>query len=140
MKDIEIAVKLLEEENLALAIVKDGNVIFSSCDRGIKPLYMAVNELKEKLCGSVVADRVTGKAAAMLCAYAGVKELSTGLISENAIKVLERTPVIFEYKKSVPYIKNRDQTGMCPIEQLSSGTDDINELLRGISRFLKSMI
>lgn len=136
MRDIEMAEELLEKENLALVIVKDGNVVFSSSDRGIKPLYMAVNELKDELGGSSVADRVTGKAAAMLCVYAGVKELSTRLISENAIRVFEKTPIVFKHRESVPYIKNRDKTGMCPVETLSSGTDDINELLKGIAEFL----
>lgn len=139
MKDIDIAMGLLEKENLALAIVKDGEVIFSSRDKGIKPLYTAVNELKDKLENSSVADRVTGKAAAMLGVYAGIKHLKTKLISENAINMLNGTNVIFEYDVCAPYIENRDRTGMCPIESLSLKVDNINDLLYGIERFLESI-
>lgn len=139
MKDIDIAVELLEKEKLALAIVKDGKVIFTSSDKGIKPLYTAVKEQKEELENSSVADRVTGRAAAMLCAYAGVKQLKTKLISDNAVNVLKETSIIYEYDEHAPYIKNRDKTGMCPVETLSLKAENMDDLLAGIESFLDSI-
>jgi len=139
MRDVNIAKELLEKEQLALAIVKNGEIIFTSRDRGIKPLYTAVEELKDELKGSSIADRVTGKAAAMLCEYAGIKELHTNLISENAIKVMDTTTILYYYDESSPYIKNRDETGMCPVETLSLNVNNIYDLLQGISNFLESL-
>lgn len=139
MKDIDMAVELLEKEKLALAIVKDGKVIFSSSDKGIKPLYTAVKEQKNELEGSSVADRVTGRAAAMLCAYAGIKELKTKLISDNAINILKETNILYEYDEHTSYIKNRDKTGMCPVETLSLKAENIDELIKGIEAFLESI-
>ena len=139
MKDVDIAKDLLSNENLALAIVKDEKIIFSSKERGIKPLFTAVEQLKDELEGSSVADKVTGKAAAMLCKYARIKELNTRLISENAINELKGTLIIFEYDESTPYIKNRDKTGMCPVETISLSVNDINELMSGISKFLEGI-
>lgn len=139
MKDIEIAKELLNTENLNLAIVKDSKIIFKSKDRGIKPLYTAINEIKEDLVGASIADRVTGRAAAMLCEYGFIKELHTKLISENAISILKDTKIIFNYDEVTPFIKNRDQTGMCPVETLSIKTNNINELLDGISKFLENI-
>lgn len=139
MKDVDIAKELLGKEKLALAIVKDGKLVFSSYERGIKPLYTAVEQLKDELEGSSVADKVTGKAAAMLCKYANIKELNTKLISENAINVFKETTIIYEYGESAPFIKNRDETGMCPVETLSLKTNNINELLPEIANFLESL-
>lgn len=139
MKDIELAKSLLDKKNQAIVIVKEGRVIFSSDGKGIKPIYTALNEFKDELRGSSIADKVVGKAAAMICAYADIKELDTKLISENAISVLENTSIIYNYEKSVPYIKNRDQSGMCPVETLSLKVNNIDELLIGISNFLKSI-
>lgn len=136
MKDIELAKSLLNKEKKAIVIVKEGRVIFSSDGKGIKPIYSALNELGSELQGSSVADKVIGKAAAMICYYANIKELSTKLMSENAINVLKETSIIYEYEKSVPYIKNRDQSGMCPVETLSLKTENIDELLIEISKFL----
>lgn len=139
MKDIEIAVELLKKENLALAIVKDGHVIFKSSDRGIKPLYTALEELKGELEGSSVADKVTGRAAAMLCAHGKINALKTGLISENALNVLKETSIIYEYDERTPFIENRDRNGMCPVEALSLKSNNIEELLQGISEFLENI-
>lgn len=139
MKDIEIAKNILVNEKKAIVIVKEGRVIFSSEGRGIKPIYTALNELKDALHGSSVADKVIGKAAAMICEYAGIKELSTKLISEGAINVLKKTSIIYEYEQSVSYIKNRDQSGMCPVETLSLKTNNIDVLLKEISDFLDNI-
>ncbi len=137
MKDIELAKTILDSEKQAIVIVKEGRVIFSSNGKGIKPIYTALNDLKDELSGSSIADKVVGKAAAMIYECAGIKELSTKLISESAISVLENTSIIYNYEKSVPYIKNRDQSGMCPIETLSLKVNNIDELLIEVSNFLK---
>lgn len=137
MKDIELAKDLLKTQEKALVIVKEGKVIFSSENKGIKPIYTALNELNDRLQGSSVADKVVGKAAAMIYEHAGIKELSTGLISEKALGVLKDTSMVYEYDKLVPFIKNRDQSGLCPIEKLSLEAADINDLLLKILNFLK---
>ncbi len=139
MKDVDIAAELLEKESLALAIVKDGRVIYKSSGRGIKPLYKAYEEHKIELEGSSVADRVTGKAAAMLCTHAGIKQLKTKLISDNAINVLKETKIIYEFDIRTPFIKNREKTGMCPVETLSLKSNSIDELLKDIESFLESI-
>lgn len=137
MKDIALAKNLLNDEKKAIVIVKDGEVIFSSKDKGIKPVCAALNEFKDELQGSSVADKVIGKAAAMIYKHADIKELSTKLISERAVDVLKNTSIVYDYEKLVPYIKNRDQSGLCPIETLSLQTDNIDELLLKISNFLE---
>ena len=39
MKDIELAKKYLEEDNLSIAVVKNGELIYKSQEKGIKPMY-----------------------------------------------------------------------------------------------------
>jgi hypothetical protein len=122
-----------------LAIVKEKKVVFSSTEKGIKPLFKAVMENKEVLKDSSIADRVTGKAAAMICVFAEVKIVHTKILSENAVEAFLKSPILYECEESTPYIKNRDKTGMCPIEKLSLDTDDINILLSRISNFLDNL-
>lgn len=137
MKDIELAKKIMEDEQQSLVIVKDGKVIVKSDMFGIKPLYLAVKEKRELLEKASVADKVIGKGAAMLYDYVKVKEIQTNLISNQAIEVLKKTNIKLEYNESCEYINNRTNTGMCPVEELSSKTDDIDELMQGINDFLK---
>lgn len=139
MKDLELAKEILERDQKTLVIVKGGEEIFSSDGKGIKPLYTALRDHKEDLRGSSAADKVVGRAAAMIYAYAGIKELSARLISDNALQELKNTSIAYEYQKAVPYIKNRDQSGMCPVETLSLKTSNIDQLLDEIRRFLENI-
>ncbi len=75
----------------------------------------------------------------MLCVNAEIKELYTNLISEKAIEVLDQTDIISTCGLKVPFIKNRDNTGLCPVENLSLNVESIDDLLIGIDEFLKSI-
>ena len=124
MKDIEIAKEYLEKENLCIAVVKDGNLIFKSSEKGIKPMYTLATEMKEDLKGASIADRVIGKGAAMLCKYIGIKEVYAQLMSNSAIDVLRKSNIAYAYDEICPYIKNRDKTDICPIEKLSKDVEN----------------
>lgn len=139
MNDLEIAKELLVKEQLSLVIVNNGKVIFTSSDFGIKPMYTAVKEYKHLLKGASVADKVIGRAAAMLLHYGEIKELYTNLISEKAMDFLDKTKILYEYEEKAEYIINRDNTGMCPVENMSLNTNNIDELLNNITSFLKKI-
>ena len=137
MTDIEIAKKYLKEENLTLAVAKNGELIFKSKDKGIKPMYILATEMKEIAKGASIADKVIGKGAALLCEYIGIKELYGELMSEIAIKILKGANIDFTYSKITSYIENRDRTGLCPIENMAKDLDNGEILLEMISEFLK---
>lgn len=139
MRDIELAKKILYDENQKLVVVKDGIVIFKSQDRGIKPMYILATELKDKSQGSSIADRVIGKGAALLCAYIGVKYVYGELMSEGGIDILHNSKIEYEMKRTCKYIKNRDKSGLCPIEKRSLDIDDPEVLLERIESFLKTL-
>lgn len=136
MDDLSIAKSILMEKELTLAIVKNGEVIYTSTERGIKPIYSIANHPNRPLKGASAADKVTGKAAALLYKHAGLKSLYTNLISEKAVDVLKGSLVEFEYNMVVPFIKNRDKSGMCPVESMSLEINDIDELNAKISDFI----
>ncbi|MCF6465492.1 DUF1893 domain-containing protein [Clostridium sp. Cult2] len=138
MKDIEIAKKYLEEENLCLAVVKDGRLIYKSYDKGIKPIYTLATEMADIGRESSIADRVIGKGAAMLYKYIGVKEIYGKLLSDTAIETLEESNIVYSYYKTCTYIKNWDGTDMCPIEKITVQVENTEELLDRIKDFLKA--
>jgi len=77
--------------------------------------------------GNVCADRVIGKAAAMLLIYGGITELFAEVISEHALEFLNTCDITVEYRKKTKHIINRKGDGMCPMEEkallLNSPTD-----------------
>ncbi|MFA5577175.1 MAG: DUF1893 domain-containing protein [Tissierellaceae bacterium] len=139
MKDIDIARKILVEEDLGIVVVKDGKLIFKSRDRGIGPIYSLAVDMKEEAYKSSLADKIIGKGAALLCTYIGIEELYGKLISENGIGVLDRHQIPYSMDSSCPYIMNREKTDYCPIEKLSLDTEEAEVLLKRVENFLASI-
>ncbi|MDP4133990.1 MAG: DUF1893 domain-containing protein [Bacillota bacterium] len=110
------AKKLLLSPN-TFAVVKDEES-YTSRLRGILPLMELLDKNKKLLKGADAADKVIGKAAAMLFYLGGIKRLYTEIISENALSFLKNTEIELEFSKVVPYIINRSGDGMCPMEKL----------------------
>lgn len=126
MSDIEVAIKSLEGHTIAL--VKD-DIILTSDERGVAPMVGFIKEGKN-LCGFSVADKVVGKAAAMLFIKAKIKEVYAENISAPAEKILSEHGIPFTFKNEAPYIVNHDNTGMCPMESAVLNTDDIDDGVR----------
>lgn len=139
MKDIEIAKKILLEESLTLVVVKDGELVFKSVDKGIKPIFTLATEMKESANGGSLADRVIGKGAAILSGYIGIKEVYTELISEGGVRTLEKYNIPYTMDKSCEYIKNRDKTDYCPIEKLSMNIEEPETFIKAVKDFFAKM-
>lgn len=117
-KKMEMAKGALKKEGIVCAVaVSDGSILVSG-DKGIRPLLYWLENKSDVLKGSCAADRVVGKAAALLMIYGGVKEVYAELISEPASECLQAFGIPFQYDKIVPRIMNRDRTGLCPMESL----------------------
>jgi len=108
------------------ALLKNGE-IFSSEERGIKPMLIKLAEDEAFFRGSTVIDKVVGKAAALLAIKAGVEFVSAGVISLPALEVFREAGLPFKYNVLVPRIENRSKTGLCPMEALTLSIDDPEE-------------
>ncbi len=116
--DITIAKSILGKDGIVFVIVKDGEVLFSSSKKGIQPFFDALEEhTREKYSGCSIADRVIGKAALMLAAYLGAKHIYTPLASQHAMDASLNLSLDLIPDNVVPYIINRTQDGMCPMER-----------------------
>jgi hypothetical protein len=91
------------------------NRLYETQKRGVAPLLEWI-ENGVDLQGFSAADKVVGKAAAFLYVIMGVKSVYANVISEPALKTLQRFHVQTEYAQIVPSIRNRTNTGFCPME------------------------
>lgn len=113
----------MDENGAVIAVTKNGEWKFSE-KSGIAPLMDFLSGDAEFLRGAKVADRVVGRAAAMLMIYGGVTEVFAMLISDHAIDTLSKNNIPFSYDKKTEYILNRTKDGGCPMEQSCIGVDD----------------
>ena len=134
------AVSRLYRENLSCVVEKEGTT-YTSAQFGIKPLMQFLRENRRFFEGAVVADKVIGKAAALLLIDGGVSEVFGAVMSESAAAFLSAYNVPFGYCELVPMIENRTHTGMCPMEetvlQLSDPSEAFSALEKTIARLMQ---
>lgn len=135
MEGIKKAKEYMDLNNLKMVVYNNEKVVAQSTDRGIKPIYDVYTKEFESLKGAFVADRITGKAAAMLLTEGKISGIYTDLISDPAIEIFQSKGVSIEYGKKVTRILNRDMDGMCPIETISRNVSSVDDLIDGIEAF-----
>jgi hypothetical protein len=132
MEDIEFARSLLEEEKWNLVIVKGGQVLFSSRERGIAPFFQAIQSMEESLHNAALADRIVGSAVAMLCLHAQISSVYAGIASQGALDMLRGKGVAVSSKNVVSHISNYDGTDLCPFEKLAGSCQGPSQLLAAL--------
>lgn len=115
MNSLQTAKKILSEPGVTFVIVK-GDQILRSSEHGIRPLLRILRDDPESLRGAIIADKIIGKAAALLMIYGKVKNVYAEIVSDPAISVFEEYAVPYEYGLKEKYIQNKDRSGMCPME------------------------
>lgn len=109
----------LESKRLSLLIYRDGSVIFSSLGKGVKPLIEAIDAFdKGNLRGSIIVDRIVGRAVALIAAYMEAAEVHAGIMSTGAREELRRNSIRFSYLNETPNIMNLQDSDLCPFERL----------------------
>ena len=121
MNDLDAAKNRLYAENLTLTIMKKGNVLFETSSRRISGFLSAIEQLGAKLEGASVADKVAGKAVALLCVCAGINEVYAEVLSKKAKAVFEENEIHCEWKELVENILDLNRSSVCPFEKAAAG-------------------
>lgn len=115
---------LLEDNSLLL--LQDDKIIFSSKEKGVKPLldyYHAFGSSKEEL---IVIDKIMGRGAILLAQLVNARTVYTPIISQDALNLANEYHMNIHYQQVVPYIINNQATGRCPIESSVLNISDVN--------------
>ena len=137
MGDFERAWALLQEEGFT-CVLCSGDQVLTSRLRGVKPLLTWLDEGLD-LKGFTAADKVVGKAAAFLYVLLGVKEVYAQVMSQPANAVLEAHGIPNGCEEEVPAIRNRTNTGFCPMETAVWEISDPQEALTAIRQKAKEL-
>ena len=96
-------------------VVHHGGEVFTSHERGVKPLIELLNSGRT-FTGAIAADKTVGAGAAHLYVLLGVSALWTNVVSESAKAILDAAGITLTFGECVPHIINRRGDGICPIE------------------------
>ena len=130
MSDIERAKELLTGS--ATCVLVKNEAVYISGKSGIAPMldYLGAGV---PLTGFSAADRIVGKAAAMLFVRAGVTEVYGEVMSRGGADYLKEHGVARSWGTLTDVIINRTGTGMCPMEQTVRSIDDFREAYCALS-------
>ena len=131
--------KNLIDNNYTIVIQMVNGNIYTSTERGVKPLLMILTENASQLEGASVADKVIGKAAALLMAKGKIKEAYTPIISTPALEVFHNHNISVVFDKEVERIVNRKGDRLCPMESLCIGIDNPDEAFFAIKKKVSEM-
>ncbi len=115
----------MNETERAIALLRQGDYSCVFCDRdrvltdrrrGIAPILERI-EAGESLRGMAVADKIIGKAAALLLVCGGARSVYGEVMSEPAKALLEDAGVETACGTLVKAIRNRTDTDICPMEK-----------------------
>lgn len=126
MTDIQKAKLCLQNSSASCVVVKDTNTVQSDLP-GIMPLLGWLEKSPNTLQNSAVADKVVGKAAALLMVLGNVSAVYAEVISASAEEYLQKNQIPFTYGEKVPHILNRGQTDLCPMEKRCLELDSPSE-------------
>ena len=130
--DIDLARSLLEKDKWNLVIVKKGQVLFHSRERGIAPFFDAVQSLGESLHNATMADRIVGLAVAMLCVHAQIASVYADIASNAGLDMLKKNGAIVDVRNTVSHISNSDGTDLCPFEKLAGSCQKPSQLMAAL--------
>ncbi len=137
MDNLEKAKKLLCEGGFTCVVCDDLNV-HTSTMRGVAPLLKWLDE-GMSLQGFSAADKVVGKGAAYLYILLEVKEIYADVISRPALETLKNHNIPTSYTILTEAVRNRDNTGLCPIETAVINIDNPHDALAAIRNKLENL-
>jgi len=137
MTNLEKAKELLKNGGYTCVLYKDGQ-LYTSTERGVAPMLGFI-ETGTDLSGFSAADKVIGKAAAMLFCHAGVAEVYSDVMSRAAADFLTERKIPFSYGELTDNIINRKGDGICPMEQVTANINDTDEAIAAIKKRLNEL-
>ena len=120
MQDLDLAKKQLYEKQLNLVISKNGQVLFKQIPIESQVSIDAIDDLGAELNGASVADKVAGKALALLCIYTGIREVYAEVLSKKAQVLFEENNMPYQWQLLVDNVLDVNKTGLCPFEKAAA--------------------
>lgn len=128
MTKLEELKEILHNKNASLVVCYSNGEIKEYYQDRVKDIKGILQSNENALKGAIIADKVIGKLAGSLLAISGVEEIYADIISEYAIPILEENNIKYQYETKVNYIRNKDNTGMCPMENKFKDEKDIKKI------------
>lgn len=128
---------LLANETYTCVLKKEDDCQFSQ-EHGVLPLMQWIDAGKH-FKGYAAADRIVGSAAAYLYILLDVREVYAQVMSQGAIEILSQHGITAIHDVTTATIRNRANTGSCPMELAVQNSRTSEEAYDAIRRKLHEL-
>ena len=140
--NLDVCREILHSENLTCVAADESGILLKSGKKGILPM-LDVLDLYQNQNGRPVyqADRIIGKAAIIIAAHCGIREIYADVISDSAWGIALYKGIKVIYRDKVEMILDRTGTREGPFEAAlhDVDTDDFGLVMKTIYETLDSM-
>lgn len=127
VRDLELAREVLSTTDSSIVGISYGKIWKQKKGDGIKPILEVIEEMGEAIHGSVIGDRILGRASALLCRYAKAQGVYSPQGTKTGIALLIMGGVPCQVDELIPQIMNRNGDGLCPFEKMLKDVDTPEE-------------
>ncbi len=137
---IDLARKFVDNDEYSFIVIKNNEIVYKDKGIGVSPIRRLLSTNKKLLHNSIIVDKIIGKAALMLLIPFDIKFIHANLISNEAIKLLEKENIKYSYNNKCEYIINRTNDGMWPLEKSVLNVSDYNDAYNIIEDTIKILM
>lgn len=131
------AIELIKQDEIACALILNGQIIATAKGRGIKPLMEICQSNIDAAKGAILADKIIGRAASFIAIHFGIKAVYGETMSKGAMQLLSEHSVEAAQNILADEIRNRANTGICPMD---SAVLNITEVEEAVSRLNEEIL
>jgi hypothetical protein len=99
----------------------------------------AIDNCGDRLEGASVADKVAGKAIALLCAYAKIEEVFAAVMSRKAQAIFKKYNIVCHWNEIVENVLDASKTGICPFEKTAENISDPEKAYQSFKILLENL-
>jgi len=127
INDLKLAREILSTTDCSIVVISNGKILNKKKGEGLKPLLDTIEEIGEDIHGSVIGDRILGRASALLCRYAKAQAAYSPQGTKTGIAILIMGGVPCQVDELIPFINNRAGDGLCPFEKMLKDIESPDE-------------
>ena len=127
LKDLELARNVIATEDISLVVVKYGKIWRKKKGNGVRTILETIVEMGEDINGSVIGEKILGKASALLCRYAKVSGVYSPQGTKTAIALLIMGGVPCQVDKMIPFIQKRNGSDLSIFEKILANVNSPEE-------------
>ena len=123
VRDLELAREVLSTTDCSIVVINYGKIWKKKTGEGIRPIMETIEEMGEDIHGSIIGDRILGKASALLCRYAKAQGVYSPQGTKTGIALLIMGGVPCQVDELIPHIMNKNGDDLCPFEKMLKDVD-----------------